>query len=292
MDENNGPQLLQPRSPVERGPSVLESQYCGPSVQARRRRQFRRQSSNTRTFATFVDIRKAFGTSWIEATLIRLCGVGVTGGMWRTIANFLSGTLSQVRDHGGVSASWVDTGVAEGGVLSPLLFNLLIKNLAAAIRRAAPGVRLVTNSNFRCSCQLYADDLVILAESEGDLQPALDAVSRWGLQWRFSFGIGLEKSAAMVFGPNRQRPACSVTLSGSVLPVVQSYRHLDVLFTHSLHAEHLVSRDHRLFAQRASWVRAEGHPVSQPPPPCHICPSWRHFWHGVLGQLLSQCGAV
>ena len=59
---------------------------------------------DTHTFATFVDIRKAFDTSWIEATLVRLWDVGVTGGMWRTIANFLCGTLSQVRDHVGVSA--------------------------------------------------------------------------------------------------------------------------------------------------------------------------------------------
>ena len=107
---------------------------------------------------------------------------------------------------------------------------------------------------------------MLLTESAGDLQLALDAVSQWGLQWRFSFGIGPQKSRAVAFDPNRQRPACSVTLGGSLLPVVQSHRHLGVLLTHSLrgdaHAEHLLSRGHRLFAQCASWARAEWLPMS------------------------------
>ena len=50
-----------------------------------------------------------------------------------------------------------------------LLFKLLVNSLAAAIRRAAPGVRRVPHSDFRFTCQLHDDDLVILAESESDL---------------------------------------------------------------------------------------------------------------------------
>ena len=186
--------------------------------------------------------------------------------MWRTIANFLCGTLSQVRARGEVSSPWVDTGIAQGRVLSPLLFNLLVNSLAAAIRRASPGVRLLPLSDFRFTCQLYADDLVILAESEYDLQLALTAATLWGQQWRFSFGMGPEKSAAMVFGPARSRPSCSVFLSGQLLHVVSSYRYLGVVLTPSLrwdaHITHLISRGDRLFAQSTSWAHSEGLPAS------------------------------
>ena len=54
--------------------------------------------------------------------------------------------------------------------------------------------------------------LVVLGESEADLQLALDAVTRWGRQWRVSFGVGPEKSAVMIFGPARSRPSCRVCL--------------------------------------------------------------------------------
>ena len=49
-------------------------------------------------------------------------------------------------------------------VLSPLLFNLLVDSFATSLRAAVPGVRLVDSDPFRHVCQLYADDLVLLAE--------------------------------------------------------------------------------------------------------------------------------
>ena len=156
--------------------------------------------------------------------------------------------------------------IAQGRVLSPLLFNLLVNSLAATISRASPGVRLSSCSDFRLSNQLYADDLVILQESTADLQAALDAVSHWGQQWRFSFGIGPEKSAVVIFGPPRHALTCEVYLQGDLLPVVSAYRYLGVVLTPTLswcnHVDHLVDRGRRLFAQCVSWVRSEGLPVS------------------------------
>ena len=72
-----------------------------------------------------------------------------------------------------LSAPWTDTGIAQGRVLSPLLFNLLVNGLAASVRQAAPGVQFGVSHRF--TDQLYADDLVVTC---------------WGHQWRFSFGIG------------------------------------------------------------------------------------------------------
>ena len=92
-----------------------------------------RLRQETHAFCAFIDIRKAFDAAWVEATLVRLAQVGVTGSMWRTITNFLVGTLSHVHVGDAHSHSWVDTGVAQGRVLSPLLFNLLVNSVAADI---------------------------------------------------------------------------------------------------------------------------------------------------------------
>ena len=55
----------------------------------------------------------------------------------------------------------------------------------------------------RFAGQLYTDDLVVVADSAADLQTGLDAVSAWGFRYRFTFGVGPSKSAAMIFGPRR-----------------------------------------------------------------------------------------
>ena len=103
-------------------------------------------------------------------------GLSQNGSLWHLLANFLCGTLSQVRLGGSVSSPWVDSGIAQGRILSPLLFNMLIDSLAVTLRSAIPGVSLATSDSFRLVCQLYADDLVVLAASQADLQMALDAM--------------------------------------------------------------------------------------------------------------------
>ena len=116
----------------------------------------------------------------------------------------LHGTQSQVRCGSSLPEPWVDS---------------LINSLIASVRQVAPGVQFCSSS-LRVPGQLYADDLELSAECEFALQVALDAVARWGRQWRFSFGIGPTKSSVMVFGPRRSIPPCSVHLGGDLLPIV------------------------------------------------------------------------
>ena len=52
--------------------------------------------ASTHTFVAFVDIEKAFDTSWVEATLVRLYDSGVQGLVWNLLSNFLRHTVSQV----------------------------------------------------------------------------------------------------------------------------------------------------------------------------------------------------
>eukprot|EP00973_Karenia_brevis_P088077 12213386-Karenia_brevis.AAC.1 len=74
----------------------------------------------------------------------------------------------------------------QGRVLSPLLFNILINEVTAAIRRINPGVFLGPDTSApRIPILLYADDMAILSESPTDLQSAIDAVEVWARQWRF-----------------------------------------------------------------------------------------------------------
>ena len=112
------------------------------------------------TFVAFIDSRKGFDSCWVEPTLVR---------------------------------PWVDSGVAQGRVLSPLLFNLLVDSLATSL--PVPGVRLVDPDPFRHVCQLCADDLVILAESQAHLQHPLDRRAYVGsslavLVWHWPHQVG------------------------------------------------------------------------------------------------------
>ena len=220
--------------------------------------------SATHTFVAFVDIFKAFDTCWVEATMVELFSMGVHGRMWALIAHFVHGTFSQVRSGSHLSEPWRDSGIAQGSVLSPLLFNILVDGLAR-VHDACPGVSLMASWDSRFTGQLYADDLVVVAYSAADLQTGLDAVSALGFRYRFTFGVVPSKSAAMIFGPRRNLPACNVTLGGIALPVVSEYKYLGVVLSPTMswaaHVQHVVNRGNRLFAQCVSWCRAERLPL-------------------------------
>ena len=59
----------------------------------------------------------------------------------------------------------------QGCVLSPCLFSLFFDSLSDEIKALGKGVPF---DNEKLSILLYADDVVLLAESESDLQIMLD----------------------------------------------------------------------------------------------------------------------
>ena len=62
---------------------------------------------------------------------------------------------------------------------------------------------------------LYADELVESAENPQDLQRALDGIEAWGSSWRFSFGIGPEKTDPTFTSACKTRPGLRDTTTPS-----------------------------------------------------------------------------
>ena len=165
-----------------------------------------------------------------------LACLDVCGTFLRT---FSAGTLSQDRTGDSSSQPWVESGIAQGRVLFLSLFNVLVDTSAASVRSVAP---------FRNTCHRHGDEVVLVSESQVDLQAGLNACHAWGTRWRFTFGIGPTKSAAMIFGPAQSRPDCHVHLGGVPL--------LGVVLTPDLswraHVAHVSSCIDRLFHQSSA----------------------------------------
>ena len=221
-----------------------------------------RLRQNSKTFCAFVDLENAFGSCRIDAALWRLNRGGVHGLLWKVIADLVRGGRSRVKAHGGLSGAGPDSGLGQGRVLSPLLFNLVMNGAAAAVQRACNGVKLGPEPWApRITTLLYADDMVILAESPEELQRALDALSDWARRWRFSFSAGHETSAVLV-SHARHTNLPSFNLGGIPLPVVDSYRYLGVVIDSktkwSRHVAHTMARGRNKLAACVAWAQREG----------------------------------
>ncbi|KAI3354753.1 hypothetical protein L3Q82_004520 [Scortum barcoo] len=94
-------------------------------------------------------------------------------------------------------------------------------------RQCSQGPEGVRFGNHRISSLLFADDVVLMASSGQDLQHVLE---RFAAECEAAgMRISTSKSEAMVL--DRKRVACPLQVGGEVLPQVEEFKYLGVLFT-------------------------------------------------------------
>ncbi|KAI3364813.1 hypothetical protein L3Q82_000923 [Scortum barcoo] len=117
----------------------------------------------------------------------------------------------------------VHVGLRQGCPLSPVLFIIFMDRIS----RRSQGPEGVRFGNHRISSLLFADDVVLLASSSQDLQHVLE---RFAAECEAAgMRISTSKSEAMVL--DRKRVACPLRVGGEVLPQVEEFKYLRVLFT-------------------------------------------------------------
>ena len=75
----------------------------------------------------------------------------------------------------------VSSGVRQGDNVAPTLFAMFVNDLATEIKELKLGVMAGT---LQISLLLYADDIILLSETEEGLQQQLNTLNKWCKKWR------------------------------------------------------------------------------------------------------------
>ena len=213
----------------------------------------RRKRQGKSTYLFFVDFRKAFDTVWHAGLWKRLWDSGVQGKAWRVLRSLYSSIHASVR-VGDQTSRFVRMrqGVRQGCPVSPILFNCFIDELSRMLDAASPdgepyGVKVARKA---LHSLLYADDVVLMAESPEELQKLINVVDAFCQKWHLD--INLKKSEAMVVGTDipgcdfcshtsrhRKSGCCARTCRpwvcrGVYSKVVTSYKYLGLWITSDL----------------------------------------------------------
>lgn len=173
-------------------------------------------------FLAFLDIQKAYDRVWRPGLWKKLWDKGIRGRMWHMLRALYGKVSNQAVAGGAVSASYeLALGLKQGCVLSPLLFNVFIDDLIVEVKALKLGVSV---GNVHVSLLLFADDIVLLAESEADLQRSLAAVESWCRRWRLE--LNASKSEVMVVNGAL---AGTITCAGQPLKLVSQFRYLGLV---------------------------------------------------------------
>ncbi|KAK3516631.1 hypothetical protein QTP70_022033 [Hemibagrus guttatus] len=172
----------------------------------------------------FVDLEKAFdcvprGILWEV-----LWEYGVRGPLLRAVWSLYNRSRSLVRIASCKSDLFpVHVGLRQGCPLSPVLFIVFMDRIS----RRSQGLEGVRFGDHRISSLIFADDVVLLAPSSLDLQHAL---GHFAAECEAAgMRVSTSKSEAMVL--DRKKVACTLQVGWEVLPQVEAFKYLGVLFT-------------------------------------------------------------
>lgn len=199
----------------------------------------------------FLDIKKAYDRVWHEGLLYKLyTHFGFYGLMLKWLWSYLCFRCFKLifREE---ESSWISStsGVPQGGVLSPVLFNAYMIDFPV---------------HPECKVNLYADDSNVRPQKGGlegsaQLQKNLNEINTWLIDWRLEISVtsgkvsGSEvgtKSNVVVFKSNRGRPReeksllpeeeiartarSTFTVGNIILPVSLLYKYLGLILHSSL----------------------------------------------------------
>lgn len=125
----------------------------------------------------YIDLKGAFDRVWRNGLLYKASKVGVVGEALRWLANYLCDRTQAVAVHGHISEKVIsDTGVPQGGILSPLLFNIILGDIPKE-----DGIELY----------IFADDITLACTGantdmiQTKLQGYVDKLHEWFQEWDF-----------------------------------------------------------------------------------------------------------
>ena len=176
------------------------------------------------TYACFVDFSQAFDSTKRNLLWFKLVHHGVRGKFYHILRSLYSSIECSVRVPGLGNTDWFSVlcGVRQGDNLSPTLFALYVNDLIQEIKGLNAGIQI---DEHNISVLAYADDLVLIANTEQDLQRMLDVTANWCVKW--CIRINLEKTRIMHFRPkSKERSQYQFHLHDTTVDYTERYRYL------------------------------------------------------------------
>ena len=194
-----------------------------------------RKSVGKSTFLSFIDFKKAFDSVDRSLLLHKLSKIGIVGNIYNAIASLYKDPKSRVIINE-MATDWFECpiGVKQGDTISPTLFAIYINDLAEELKQSGIGIEI--DNELVLTVLLYADDIVLLAETEIDLQNLLNLVNIWCSKWRLEVNL-LKTNIMHVRNKQKRRSNFSFHFENKIVEYCGSYKYLGVTLNESLNFE-------------------------------------------------------
>ena len=184
-------------------------------------------NAGKKLYTFFIDFSKAFDYVVHENLWFKLLKLGIKGKMFNIIHSMYSGIKTRVFVDGKTSDAFhCRLGVRQGECLSPFLFAMYINDLESVIDGPDAGI---TINHVKLLLLLYADDIVIFADSAESLQNEINKLYAYCGRWKLQ--INLKKSFILIFKNGPAITSQNWTYGELPIPVTTKISFLGLVFT-------------------------------------------------------------
>ena len=217
------------------------------------------QRAGLKLGVVFLDLRKAYDSVNHYLLMVQLARVGLPPRLlfvimrliWDLDMRIQWGSQPGAHEHGSRQPIQAMRGVPQGGILSPLLFNLFINDLVGHPDIHKHGITIAGKMT---GCSWFADDGLLLAaapswaEVQDKLQQQLDVCKEWAHDHDM---IWSPKTKAMLFRRGGPLPSQPLQLGPNMpLEWVRRYCYLGVEITAAVNQDKLVAGKHVIGAAK------------------------------------------
>ena len=192
--------------------------------------------SKKKLYVCFVDFRKAFDLVWQEGLLNKLLKLNIGGDFYFTIKNIYKNSHVRVKTSEGLSHRIkTNNGVRQGDCISPLLFNIFINDLPEIFLDNSSKPPILDKEYI--PALLYADDLIIISETEEGLQNSLNLLHDYCKKWKLE--VNLSKTNVIPMGKGKIPLATKFRIGVEEIKITNTYKYLGTIinsngsFTHA-----------------------------------------------------------
>ena len=187
------------------------------------------KQNKSHLFTCFIDFKKAFDSVLHQAVLLKMQNIGIKGLFYNIVKNMYTDNILRLKIGNGMTDEFSsEIGVRQGDTLSPNLFKIFINDIVDAFDKDCDGATL---GKYQLNCLMYADDVILISESERGLQNCLKKLEGYCDTW--CLDININKTKTIVFNKSGKLLNYNFNFNGKSIENVHTYKYLCVLFSAS-----------------------------------------------------------
>ena len=171
---------------------------------------------------TYLDVTKAYDKAWLDAIMYVLHKQGIRSKLWLLVKKLNSNLKTTIiTKHGPTRKITIKDSIRQGGVLSVVLYALMMDEISKDLQEADMGIT-IPNTDCKIPSLLWMDDVVLIENEKNKSQDLLNITDNTSKKYHVEFGMPKTK----FLRTSKRKDKIELKLGDSIVEETDKYTYL------------------------------------------------------------------